>query len=93
VTLTIENPVRGEIGDASPHPTSGGGYGIIGMSERAHAAGGDLTAVRRTPDSPGKGAQWRVRASIPISGEAGMNDSTGANSAVTEGQTMPEVAA
>lgn len=40
--------------------TVGGGHGILGMTERAHAVGGSLTAAAR----PGGG--FAVRASLPI---------------------------
>ncbi|EGD56955.1 sensor histidine kinase [Gordonia neofelifaecis] len=41
--------------------TVGGGHGILGMTERAHAVGGSLTAAAR----PGGG--FAVRASLPVS--------------------------
>ncbi|WP_158892831.1 sensor histidine kinase [Amycolatopsis anabasis] len=54
--------VRLEITDngRGPATRSGGGYGIIGMTERAHALGGGLTA------GPGRDGGFTVTAILPI---------------------------
>ncbi len=58
------------VDDGSGHPpkrTSGGGRGIIGMTERAKVLGGHLTA------GPVDGGGFRVRASLPLGHESSAN--------------------
>jgi signal transduction histidine kinase len=54
VRLTISDD-----GDASTEATTTGGYGIVGMTERAHAIGGRLNAGPRT------GGGFEVVADLP----------------------------
>jgi signal transduction histidine kinase len=54
VTVTVRNPLRDGV---SPQP---GGHGLIGMRERAQLVGGTL-------DAGAEGAEFVVRARIPIS--------------------------
>ena len=42
-------------------PRSGGGHGLVGMSERVLTVGGSVSAGPRTP-----GPGWRVHATVPI---------------------------
>ncbi|WP_245552937.1 sensor histidine kinase [Nocardia veterana] len=87
--ITVDNGAAAN----SPHSsTSGGGNGIPGMIERAHAVGGELSAGRR-PDGG-----FRVRARLPVpsgtparpedpaddAGLRGLADG-GASSAATDG--------
>jgi signal transduction histidine kinase len=52
-------------GDAGPsRPSSGGGYGLVGMTERAVLLGGSLEA------GPGPGNGWTVSAVLPREGPA-----------------------
>ena len=54
VRLTVSDD-----GDAPTEATTGGGYGIVGMTERAHAIGGRLNAGPRT------GGGFEVMADLP----------------------------
>ncbi|UUU32440.1 hypothetical protein JIX56_22450 [Streptomyces sp. CA-210063] len=45
---------------ATPAPTPGGGYGLIGMRERAHSAGGRLRV------GPGPHGGFEVVAELPL---------------------------
>jgi signal transduction histidine kinase len=57
ITVTITNPARSP-GPGTAADGSGSGYGLAGMRERLHLAGGTLTA------GP-EGGQWVVRAQVP----------------------------
>jgi signal transduction histidine kinase len=58
VRLTVSDD-----GGGSTEATTGGGYGIVGMTERAHAVGGHLTASPRT------GGGFEVVADLPFQEE------------------------
>jgi len=58
---TIRLTVRDD-GDASQLGATGGGFGLVGMAERATLLGGTLDA------GPGPGNGWTVRAVIPRTG-------------------------
>jgi signal transduction histidine kinase len=51
----------------APKPTSGGGRGIVGMTERAKVLGGHLSA------GPDDGGGFSVRASLPLGHETSAN--------------------
>jgi signal transduction histidine kinase len=51
-------------GDPVPSNRSTDGFGIVGMTERAHLLGGTLTA------GPGVERGWTVRAHLPRTGSA-----------------------
>ncbi|MFJ8439192.1 sensor histidine kinase [Kitasatospora griseola] len=57
--LTVEAADDGPSGGGPAGPVPGGGLGLLGMRERAHAHGGTLTA------GPGDGGGWTVRAVLP----------------------------
>ncbi|MFF3559339.1 sensor histidine kinase [Streptomyces sp. NPDC002574] len=57
VTVEVSNDGRGRDG-----LSSGGGYGLTGLRDRAVALGGSFTAGPRTPEG------WTVRARIPAGG-------------------------
>ncbi|MFJ5219682.1 sensor histidine kinase [Streptomyces sp. NPDC088354] len=57
VTVEVSNDGIGRVGHSS-----GGGYGLAGLRERAVALGGSFTAGPRTPEG------WTVRARIPAGG-------------------------
>jgi signal transduction histidine kinase len=59
VELCVTNPVP-----AGGSPRSGGGYGLVGMRERASLLGGSLDADRAN-------GLFRVRAQIPYGGHGG----------------------
>jgi signal transduction histidine kinase len=59
VEVMVDDDGRGA-SSAGPAATDDGGYGLIGMRERAVAAGGDLHAGPKT------GGGWRVRARLPF---------------------------
>lgn len=61
VEVMVDDDGRGASANGAQAPTDGGGYGLLGMRERAGAAGGSLTA------GPKSGGGWRVRARFPIS--------------------------
>ncbi|WP_432148766.1 sensor histidine kinase [Streptomyces sp. bgisy029] len=61
LALAVEDDGRGPAGAAGP----GGGTGITGMTERARALGGELTAGRR----PGGGFTVRARLPYGVTGE------------------------
>jgi signal transduction histidine kinase len=62
IDLTNESGARAEPGEMGPDSVLGG-YGLIGMRERALAVGGSLRAA---PEPDGT---WRVRARLPIRAE------------------------
>ncbi|MFD3452013.1 sensor histidine kinase [Streptomyces sp. NPDC058691] len=57
VTVEVSNDGRGRVG-----LSSGGGYGLAGLRERAAALGGSLTAGSRSPEG------WTVWARFPAGG-------------------------
>jgi signal transduction histidine kinase len=56
VTATIENPLAGA--DGRPSASGNGGYGLVGMRERAAELGGSVRAAREDN-------VWRVVVSVP----------------------------
>ncbi|MFM9706285.1 MULTISPECIES: sensor histidine kinase [Streptomyces] len=61
--VTVTDDGRG--GTQLPTEAHGGGFGLVGLTERVTALGGTLDTGPR-PASPG----WRVRASLPTNGRA-----------------------
>jgi signal transduction histidine kinase len=65
-TVTVEVRVTGDVvhvevtDDGPAAPAARGGYGLIGMTERVTALGGEITAGPRT------GGGWQVRARLPL---------------------------
>jgi signal transduction histidine kinase len=59
VVLVVDDHLTGAARAPSPLAATGGGYGVQGMRERAHALGGTLTAGAR-------GDGWRVELRIPV---------------------------
>lgn len=59
-TLRVSVRDDGRGGTQMPHAARGGGFGIVGLSERVTALGGDL----RTGPRPGAG--WEVMALLPV---------------------------
>lgn len=55
LTITVRNGVP-----TGPDPGPGGGFGLVGMAERAQLVGGDL-AYGTTPDGG-----WEVRLTLPV---------------------------
>jgi signal transduction histidine kinase len=75
----VQIVVRDNASGASPHgrPASRGGYGLVGMAERAAALGGTLAA------GPTDAGGWEMQAWLPIDGDE--PPSTDAPAARTEG--------
>ena len=66
-TVEIDGPHGGPVtvvvrngAPTGPDPGRGGGFGLIGMAERAQLVGGDLT-YGRTPEGG-----WEVRLTLPV---------------------------
>ncbi len=62
MTITVTD--NGTGGPDPPGPAAGAGHGITGMTERAEALGGELTA------EPGPDGGFRVTARLPVPGHA-----------------------
>lgn len=73
VVLIVEDHLSGTSPAPSPLATTGGGYGVLGMRERAQALGGSLTAGAR-------GDGWRVELRVPASARPVWPGSEGAGS-------------
>ncbi|MEU5835549.1 histidine kinase [Streptomyces diacarni] len=58
-TLEVEVTDDGSPDAAAPGPTDGGGFGLVGLTERVEATGGTLTT------GPRPGGGWRVLAVLP----------------------------
>ncbi len=57
MSLVVDDDGRSE-----PAAPSASGFGLVGMTERAHLLGGSLDA------GPKPASGWRVTATIPLSG-------------------------
>jgi signal transduction histidine kinase len=68
--LTIEDDGRGFDHISSDGKNAGGGFGLVGMRERAALIGGDL----EIESGPGKGTSVFVR--VPLAGSSDHNDSS-----------------
>ena len=64
--VNVSNPVGAVARTSSAPQPNGSGHGLIGMRERANAAGGTLS-VDRGPD------EFRIHASIPVIDSGGMS--------------------
>jgi signal transduction histidine kinase len=62
----LDNALEIEVTDdgRGPDKSNGGGFGLVGMRERVAVHGGELEA------GPRRNAGYRVRASLPVGGEA-----------------------
>lgn len=62
VHVSISDNGQARPGDAATLSRSGGGFGLVGLRERAAAFGGDLDAGRRQPRG------WQVDVTLPLPG-------------------------
>ncbi|MFC9683176.1 sensor histidine kinase [Streptomyces sp. NPDC056948] len=56
---------NGHGGTQLPEAAHGGGFGLVGLTERVTALGGELRAGPGEDPAPGAGAGWQVRAVFP----------------------------